>query len=346
MYIYLSNESDEPVYFDNFQVTHERGKIIEENHYYSYGLKIEGISSRAQETVLNKYGYQGDFSEHDEETALDEFDLRHYDPQTGRWTTTDPYEQFASPYLGMGNSPVGNVDPDGGWIGDSFIQDFAIKHFLPAMVGAAIGAIATNGDVSDKLRGAALGFGIGMGASYAATEVNWGAVGSTLGNIGDFAFRENIDNIPNILTMEDVVSKLMAMKIGQDKTGAEVKDMSKKFGDLPISITKILKTVEKTNNGLIINFTWLGRTILNTVPGTPDIKNGAFLKINRVTWPNDSYKVWHISSSDITNVKYKSGGKLRKGNLNIYLHNNAYTDKIAPGSPNVWQIFKGNWYTP
>ena len=115
-YVYLSNESDEPVYFDNFQVTHERGKIIEENHYYSYGLKIEGISSRAQETVLNRYGYQGDFSEHDEETALDEFDLRHFDPQTGKWTTTDPYEQFASPYLGMGNSPVGNVDPDGGCI--------------------------------------------------------------------------------------------------------------------------------------------------------------------------------------------------------------------------------------
>ena len=26
----------------------------------------------------------------------------------------DPYGQYASPYLGMGNSPVNGVDPDGG----------------------------------------------------------------------------------------------------------------------------------------------------------------------------------------------------------------------------------------
>jgi hypothetical protein len=44
-YIYVSNESFEPVYFDNLQVAHTRGRIIEENHYYAYGLKIAGISS-------------------------------------------------------------------------------------------------------------------------------------------------------------------------------------------------------------------------------------------------------------------------------------------------------------
>ena len=44
-YVYVSNESIENVYFDNLQVKHERGRIIEENHYYAYGLKIAGISS-------------------------------------------------------------------------------------------------------------------------------------------------------------------------------------------------------------------------------------------------------------------------------------------------------------
>ena len=44
-FVYLSNESDEHVYFDNLKVTHNRGRIIEENHYYAYGLKIAGISS-------------------------------------------------------------------------------------------------------------------------------------------------------------------------------------------------------------------------------------------------------------------------------------------------------------
>ena len=45
-YIYLSNESSEPVYFDNFTVSDNRGRIIEEDHYYAYGLKIAGISSK------------------------------------------------------------------------------------------------------------------------------------------------------------------------------------------------------------------------------------------------------------------------------------------------------------
>ncbi len=45
-YIYVSNESDEMVYFDNLQVSQVHGQILEENHYYAYGLKIAGISSR------------------------------------------------------------------------------------------------------------------------------------------------------------------------------------------------------------------------------------------------------------------------------------------------------------
>jgi hypothetical protein len=44
--IYLSNENVDAVYFDNFTVADNRGRIIEEGHYYSYGLKISGISSK------------------------------------------------------------------------------------------------------------------------------------------------------------------------------------------------------------------------------------------------------------------------------------------------------------
>lgn len=32
-FVYVSNESDEMVYFDNVQVGHNRGRIVEENHY-------------------------------------------------------------------------------------------------------------------------------------------------------------------------------------------------------------------------------------------------------------------------------------------------------------------------
>ena len=32
----------------------------------------------------------------------------------GRWLSVDPYRQYASPYLGMGNNPVNGIDPYGG----------------------------------------------------------------------------------------------------------------------------------------------------------------------------------------------------------------------------------------
>ena len=37
-----------------------------------------------------------------------------YDPVIGRWISPDPYGQYWSPYVGMGNNPVNRFDPDGG----------------------------------------------------------------------------------------------------------------------------------------------------------------------------------------------------------------------------------------
>jgi RHS repeat-associated protein len=59
-----------------------------------------------------RYGYQG--QELDPETGKEAFQLRLWDARIGRWLTTDPYGQFHSPYLGMGNNPITMVDPDGG----------------------------------------------------------------------------------------------------------------------------------------------------------------------------------------------------------------------------------------
>jgi RHS repeat-associated protein len=61
-----------------------------------------------------RYGYQGNYSEHDEETSWNHFELREYDPIIGRWTSVDPEGQYYSPYVAMGNSPIIIVDPDGG----------------------------------------------------------------------------------------------------------------------------------------------------------------------------------------------------------------------------------------
>jgi RHS repeat-associated protein len=76
-----------------------------------------------------RYGYQGlsrplcwrEYAEDEtEETGWNAFELRMYDSKIGRWLVTDPYNQFWSPYNGMGNNPLNGVDPDGGNFGDFF----------------------------------------------------------------------------------------------------------------------------------------------------------------------------------------------------------------------------------
>jgi RHS repeat-associated protein len=62
-----------------------------------------------------RYGYQGQFAETDPETGKPAFQLRLYDPRINRWLTTDPYNQYHSPYVGMGNDWVNSIDPDGGY---------------------------------------------------------------------------------------------------------------------------------------------------------------------------------------------------------------------------------------
>jgi len=49
-----------------------------------------------------RYAFQG--QEKDSETGKEAFELRIWDARIGRWLTTDPKGEFASPYLGMGKT--------------------------------------------------------------------------------------------------------------------------------------------------------------------------------------------------------------------------------------------------
>jgi RHS repeat-associated protein len=170
VYIYLSNESAEPVHFDNFTVSHERGRLIEENHYYAYGLKIAPLCSRSISGTLKdkdavKKGYQGAFAEEvtDFDLGYNEFDLRNYDPQIGRWLGADPYDEFASPYTGMGNDPINNNDPTGGFTGG---------------IGCNWGAAACNPFLMGATKGASMA---GMGLAF-------------MGHISNFSLYANAGN--------------------------------------------------------------------------------------------------------------------------------------------------------
>lgn len=107
----------------------------------------------------------------EELTKWHDFHARQYDAALGRWFGVDPQDQFASPYLAMGNNPVMYVDPDGEFV-------------IPMLIGAAI-SVLTNGinNVSNNqsfFQGAgkaALIGGIGGALSFGIGEIAQGLSG-------------------------------------------------------------------------------------------------------------------------------------------------------------------------
>jgi RHS repeat-associated protein len=119
MYLWVSNETKGwDVFFDNIKVTHYVGPMVEENHYYPYGLTMAGISDKALKGWYpeNKYRYNKgselQTKEFSDGNGLEIYttELRTLDPQLGRWWQTDPkidqgYEGV-SPYSSMNNDPI------------------------------------------------------------------------------------------------------------------------------------------------------------------------------------------------------------------------------------------------
>jgi RHS repeat-associated protein len=121
--VYCSNESPVNVFFDNLQVIHTKSALLEETHYYPFGLKMAGISSKAFKagSPENKFKFNGKEEQGNEfadGTGLDwlDYGARMYDAQTARWNHIDgKVEKFMplSPYVYAGNNPILFVDPDG-----------------------------------------------------------------------------------------------------------------------------------------------------------------------------------------------------------------------------------------
>ncbi|MET7000193.1 DUF6443 domain-containing protein [Chitinophaga defluvii] len=117
LYVYTSNETQQDMFFDNLVVEHVSGPILEETHYYPYGVALSGISYDAPGKLQNKYRFNG-ASEFESDFELNIYNtpLRTYDPQIGRFRGHDiaaAQNHAFSPFSYGQNNPAYYNDPTG-----------------------------------------------------------------------------------------------------------------------------------------------------------------------------------------------------------------------------------------
>jgi len=127
LYVYLSNESNQNVDFDNLVISQKRGPLVEQKDYYAFGLEIPGLSTQAFKPAYypNRKKFQHQEYNDDLGTDVYEFKYRMDDPQIGRFWQIDPLSDrfvYNSTYAFSENKVTSHVEMEG--LETVSIQDF------------------------------------------------------------------------------------------------------------------------------------------------------------------------------------------------------------------------------
>ena len=114
--VYVYNSSASPVWYDQFSISSSQAVIIQENHYYPFGMQIAGLELDLGSR--NRYLYNGKELQDDHNLDWHDYGARMYDAQIGRWHVVDPMTENGkswSPYNYAFDNPIRFIDPDGRW---------------------------------------------------------------------------------------------------------------------------------------------------------------------------------------------------------------------------------------
>jgi RHS repeat-associated protein len=141
--IYVDNQSlGKKVWFDDLHIEHYTSEVLEEDHYYPFGLTV-GVGQTGQPGLPGQpYKYNGKVLEKSFGLEMYDYGARQYDPQIGRWMGVDPLADkfcYESPSVYAGNNPVRNIDVggmfkvDGQTAKDYPIVKIMADRFLPGL---------------------------------------------------------------------------------------------------------------------------------------------------------------------------------------------------------------------
>lgn len=154
--VFVDNNSiGTDVWFDNVQVSHFSGQVLEENHYYPFGLTISESINNAS-LPMQPYKYNGKELEKSFGLEIYEYGARQYDPQIGRWKGVDPLaDKYVdlSPFVYTANNPVRYVDYDGRHYGLYFDEKTVTVRAHYYAVSKDIASAQASADLWNNLSG-------------------------------------------------------------------------------------------------------------------------------------------------------------------------------------------------
>ena len=118
-YLLINVSHDDPsehieAYFDDMEITHDLGPLLQYNEYYPFGMKNEYQSYTRERTLLSRFDFNGTENLSEASQHINQTFFRLYDKSIGRWLGVDPVD-FAqwNPYNFGFNNPAYYTDPLG-----------------------------------------------------------------------------------------------------------------------------------------------------------------------------------------------------------------------------------------
>ncbi len=262
---YIQGTSTKPVSFDDFTLQTravQTARLYQENHYYPFGMNMQGLENSDFQSESNKDEYKWKFNERNEREQSfglfwDETKYRSYDFQLGRFMQVDPKaenenQNYFTTYHYAYNNPIRYNDPNG--------------DIPPPVIGAAVGAIGgavvaayNGGDAGDiataavagAIGGAFLGAGglvgliggapaveglatVGVAVNTLASGFVAGAGENLIVQVSDVVIREKKEAVDSKEVVMNGVTGLVANGIAAPLNAAATK-IVKKYGDEVVS---------------------------------------------------------------------------------------------------------------